>query len=499
MDTRPIRVLLVDDDEDDYIITRDLLSDIKGDRFDLAWVATYDAAIEAIGQNDHDVYLLDFHLGERDGLELLREAMANGCKAPMILLTGQGDHQVDIAAMQAGAADYLVKGQIEASLLERSIRYAIERARLIEGLEVEVAARTAEIRAEREKSETILRNVGDAIVMTDLELQIRYVNATFTTLTGYTAEEAIGQHVHLLEGEALPEQIRQSLQLALAQGEVWQGEVSVRRKDSRPYEAGLTIAPMRDAEGRLVGYVSSHQDISRLKELDAARSRFIASISHELRTPVANMKLYTQLLRRGQRLGKTEQYIQALEEQSARLGDLVQGILEMTELDSDNTVIAWEPLRLSTVVGTAVTRFQNQAEASGLTLVDMPLPPDLPVVKGDQMRLTQALSELVENAVLFTPAGGRVKVRVTNVEEERQHWVTIAVRDTGPGIPSEEHARLFDRFYRGSLALSGQVPGAGLGLSKVQEIMHAHGGRMTLASEPCQGRTFTLWLRSGSN
>lgn len=130
IDSPQLRVLLVDDDEDDYIIARDLLQEVRGQRYALDWVRSYDSALEAIGRRQHDVYLLDYRLGERTGLELLREAIANGCKAPLILLTGQSDHEVDLEAMKAGAMDFLVKGQIDAALMERSIRYAVERNRV---------------------------------------------------------------------------------------------------------------------------------------------------------------------------------------------------------------------------------------------------------------------------------------------------------------------------------------------------------------------------------
>jgi PAS domain S-box-containing protein len=158
------RVLLVDDDEDDYIITADLLSEIPGASFDLEWVATYEAGLEAIGRGEHDVYLVDYRLGERDGLGLLQEAIKNGRKAPLILLTGQGDHEVDVQAMKAGAADFLVKGQINASLLERSIRYAIERARTLETL------RQSEERYRRRNRELALLNRLIAALTDELEL-----------------------------------------------------------------------------------------------------------------------------------------------------------------------------------------------------------------------------------------------------------------------------------------------------------------------------------------
>jgi diguanylate cyclase (GGDEF)-like protein/PAS domain S-box-containing protein len=134
MCSRTVNVLLVEDDEEDYLITRSLLSQIKPVTFALDWVATYEAALESIANHQHDVYLVDYRLGPRDGLEFLQAALANGCRTPIILLTGQSNEDIDLAAMKAGAADYLVKGQIDAALLERSIRYAIERNRTLEAL-----------------------------------------------------------------------------------------------------------------------------------------------------------------------------------------------------------------------------------------------------------------------------------------------------------------------------------------------------------------------------
>lgn len=152
MVSKPVRVLLVEDDMDDYILTRDLFREIEGRRYDVDWIASYRTALETIARNEHDVYLLDYRLGEHNGLELLREAVRQGSHAPLILLTGQGDRAVDLEAMQAGAADYLIKGQIDADMLERSIRYAIERKhteealrRLHEELEQRVQERTAEL------------------------------------------------------------------------------------------------------------------------------------------------------------------------------------------------------------------------------------------------------------------------------------------------------------------------------------------------------------------
>lgn len=129
-----VKVLLIDDDEDDYTLTRYLFEDFKDNRYKLDWTNSYKEAQAAIRDDVYDIYLVDYRLGAGDGLSLIRESVAAGCRAPMILLTGQGDKEIDMEAMKAGAADYLVKGEFEAPLLERAIRYSLQHARALERL-----------------------------------------------------------------------------------------------------------------------------------------------------------------------------------------------------------------------------------------------------------------------------------------------------------------------------------------------------------------------------
>ncbi len=500
MEDQKINILLIEDNPDDAFLIQQMLAEV-GEPFAWAHTERLSTGLEHLTANSLDAVLLDLGLPDSQGMDTLVRVHALAPRVPIVVLSGLDDEILAVKAVSGGAQDYLVKGQADGHLLARAIRYAIERKQVEEALrqlnatlEAQVQARTAEIVAEKEKGETILRNIGDAILMTDLEMQIQYVNEAFTALTGYPAAEALGQQVYALMRGEMPEQTLRSLRLALRKGETWQGEMTARRKDGRAYEATLTVAPVRDAKGQLVGYVSRHEDISRRKELERARNQFITNVSHELRTPVTNMKLYASLLRKKRRPEKTEGYFQVLEEQTDRLSALIQDILEITELDSGQAVMVWEPVSLASVIDNAVTRYQSRAEASGLTLIAGPVPSDLPVVKGNQARLTQALNELVENAVIFTPAGERVTVEVEAVEKDGQRWVTLAVRDTGPGISAEEQAKVFDRFFRGRLAESGNIPGTGLGLSTAQEIARAHGGRVTVESELGQGSTFKIWL-----
>jgi diguanylate cyclase (GGDEF)-like protein len=162
MHNDPVRVLLVEDDEDDYVLTRDLLAEGFGGRVIVEWASTRSAGLDLLTKSLFDVALLDFNLGRETGIDLLREARARGCQTPVIMLTGQDDRATDLEAMHAGAADYLVKGRVTGDMLERAIRYARERHRLLE--EISALSLTDEL--------TGLHNRRAFMTMADQRLQL---------------------------------------------------------------------------------------------------------------------------------------------------------------------------------------------------------------------------------------------------------------------------------------------------------------------------------------
>ncbi|MFP5212158.1 MAG: PAS domain S-box protein [Acidobacteriota bacterium] len=262
-----LRVLLIEDDEDDYILVRDLLSEASPSRFALDWVASYDSALEEMERNRHDVYLLDYRLGGRSGLDLLRESVTRGIVAPVIFLTGQGDYEVDIEAMKAGASDYLLKGQISAPLLERSIRYAIDRKkvewelrRYQNDLEALVKERTVQLQltneqlrseiTERERTQqalqesqralsTLLSNLPGMVYRcrNDEHWTMEFVSAGCRSLTGYEPHELVENNVLSYADLIVPEDRH-----------MVQGEVQSALRAERPF---LLIYRIRCASGEL--------------------------------------------------------------------------------------------------------------------------------------------------------------------------------------------------------------------------------------------------------
>ena len=184
-----LRVLLVEDDEDDFILTKTLFSEMQGRRCEVEWLKNFTSGLDAMSRNQHDVCLVDYRLGAENGITLLRLAIERGCKAPIILLTGQGEHEIDLEAMKAGAADYLVKGRLDAGLLERSIRYAIERRRATD----RAASEQARLAAFGEDVGLALsrRDSLDAILGRCATAMVHYLHAALARIWIYDPEEKI--------------------------------------------------------------------------------------------------------------------------------------------------------------------------------------------------------------------------------------------------------------------------------------------------------------------
>jgi signal transduction histidine kinase len=231
----------------------------------------------------------------------------------------------------------------------------------------------------------------------------------------------------------------------------------------------------------------------RLKALDQVKDQFVSRVSHELRTPIANIQLYLSLLDRG-KPEKRADYMQTLRQEAVRLNKMIEDLLYISHLDMGKTEFHFAPTDINRLAATLVVERKPEALERGLTL-QQTLHANLPPVHADLTLVMQALSNLLSNALNFTPRGGTVTCSTESCRYADRDWVTIKVTDTGPGIAADELPHLGERFYRGRAARNYRAPGTGLGLAIAKEIIDRHGGRLTIDSEVGQGASFRIWLR----
>jgi diguanylate cyclase (GGDEF)-like protein/PAS domain S-box-containing protein len=280
-----IRILLVDDDEDDYVLTRYLFEEFKSSQYDLEWTKDYDEGLESAKNNLHDVYLVDFRLGEKDGLQFLFQAAGYGCTAPIILLTGQGDKEIDMQAMQAGAADYLIKGGFDAPSLERSIRYSIRHARTISKL------KTSEL-----KFRSVIQSASDAIFLVDSMGKVTMWNSAAEKIFGYSEKEIIGQSATVLMGakyakKSMEQGVSNTMNFVLKplMGKVI--EASGRRKDGSEFPVEMSGSVWQTPEGSF--YTGIIRDITKRRE---AEYQLVHEATHDSLTGLPNRSQFTEIL-----------------------------------------------------------------------------------------------------------------------------------------------------------------------------------------------------------
>jgi len=383
---------------------------------------------------------------------------------------------------------------------------AIENARLHRELldyagqlEERVQERTAQLQAQYARLEAILRSVSDGIVVTDVEggiLQTNPVARTWLTRS-LSPEDAAWLREAVQElaqrADERPEEVLElkGLDLELKAAPILRPEIEAALRPDFGEALASSVEPLsRATRGKPAVVVAIH-DVSELKALDRMKTRFVSNVSHELRTPVTTIKLYAHLMR--QQPEKWEKYLAPLVQEADHQARLVQDILQISRIDAGRVEMRPRPTSINELAEAVVANRQVLARDWGLTLEHRPAESGLSALV-DPGRMKQVLDNLVENAIRYTPKGGKVVVSTGKEEAAGRVWVTATVADTGMGIPEEELPHVFDRFFRGEGPQMMQIPGTGLGLTIVGEIVELHGGRVTVESRVGKGTTFTVWL-----
>ncbi|MCE3226418.1 MAG: signal transduction histidine kinase, nitrogen specific, NtrB [Bacteroidetes bacterium] len=470
-----IRVLLVEDDPDDYVLFKYSLGEIKDNSYTLTWASNFDEGLNIIRRNEHDIYFFDYLLGARTGLELIQESVAAGIHEPIIILTGLGNQQTDRKAMELGAADYLVKGEIDTEKLERSIRYCIDQNRMLKKL-----------KASETKFRSIFENSHDVIYLTSKDGKILDVNKAAEHLFGYTREEMLKLDAgQLYENKSDREKFIHEINIT---GSCVNFEVVLLDKDNNRKFCTLTANIQRTPEGGEV-YQGIIHDMTQRKKAEqdlivAEKFAFIGKIArtlaHEVRNPLTNINLSVEQLEELLNEENYTIYLDIIKRNSKRINDLVTELLENSKpMELNKAAIPIQSILQSTV---ALAR--DRADLKNIQLItDFRLNNEN--IIGDESKLSIAFLNIIINAIEAVKKNTGV-IRVESSCDSGK--CLISIEDNGCGISQEHINRIFDPYF------TSKPNGMGLGLSATQNIIHTHKGTIDIQSEINHGTKFIIEL-----
>ncbi len=497
------RILLVEDNPADADFIRTMLETAKHGPFQVHAVDRLSAALDALNRESYEIILLDLGLPDSAGLAALHAIRQAHAHAIVVVLTGNRDDTLVDAALADGAQDYIQKRDLDADLLDRVLRYSVQRIR----------------------TEHVLRDQGRKLADAQGLAQVGswefdfasgrsdWSDEAFRTL-GYEpggvepSPEALTAHVHpddrhlLASFEEDPWAVTETesvtYRIVHPDGGVrWvETRISlVRDETGHPLTARGTaqdVTPRVQAEGDRRRSRENELEVEKLTELDELKTLFLNSASHELNNPLTPLKVQTHLLLNGSFGPLAAPQRQALEVMSrsiARLVALARDVLDSSRIQGGRLNTRPEPTDIATILADADQNYGPRARARGVTLtVDMP---SKVIAYGDPVRLAQVVTNLVDNAIKFTPKGGTVSVAI-DADGDDAH---IRIQDTGIGLSEDQIDRLFQPFSQVHEYDTDRPQGTGLGLYISKGIMQQHGGDLWVESRgPGTGSTFHATL-----
>ncbi len=367
------------------------------------------------------------------------------------------------------------------------------------GMALENAQLYNEVHRGKAYIENLVENAADIILSTDLEDQILTWNRGAELTLGYSKEEVIGKRLSILLPPSRVHELAEMRAKVELSGALRDIEVEGKRKGGAAIYLSLSVSPITDVDGKIVGFLRVAKDVTekkryerRLKELDKLKSDFVSNVSHELRTPLTAIKGSVDNMLdglTGDLNEKQNRYLVRVKSNADRLARLINDLLDLSRIEA-GIKLNRTNLSLPTVAREVVESLGSVA-AEKLISFEIECPDVNLTAWADPDRIVEVLTNLIGNAIKFTPTNGKVTLCLKRSGNE---WVKISVADTGPGIPSDEANRIFDKFYQVTQPEKQKAMGTGLGLSITKALVEMHGGKIWLESEVGKGSIFSFIL-----
>lgn len=468
-------------------------------------------ALAAAADHDLALAILDVQMPGMDGYALAEALRAEPrtARLPVIFLTGAyGEQEHLFKGYEAGAVDYLFK-PCDPRVLRSKVNVFLELARHRTSLEQLVQERTRELAernrelerevARRERLHAAIEHSAEAILITDAEGVIEYVNPAFERMTGYTRDEAIGARPTFLRDDADDTDFYRKVWNTLAMEETWHGMIRDHRKDGAPYIQQLVISPVRSGTGAITHYVATQHDVTDdlAREVQLRQAQRLESIgtlaggvAHQINNPIMGIINYADLI-----LGRRDdpdnvaEYAGEIRHEATRVATIVRHLLEFSRQETD---LASTPVDLREVVQAALALVDGVIREDQITL-EVDLPDDLPAVLCGERQMEQVLLSLLTNArdALNAKYAGFHRDKIARIRARRNgDSVCLCVEDQGVGIPDEVREHLFEPFY----TTKDRTTGTGLGLAIAHRICADHGATISVDSTTGECTRFSFCL-----
>lgn len=479
MNLDQVQILLIDDDEDDFINLRGVLNEIEPSRYNLIWKSSYQAGLQALKDTKFDLCLLDFRLGEKTGLDLLQESKGLGVTTPIILLTGYGDFEIDVKAMQSGAADYLVKAQITPPLFERSIRYSMKHALDMRELE-----------EQRENFKVLFNSTVEGIVV-HRKGHIVDANRAMEKIFGFGPQEMVDMPLLDLFRSDYKNEVEKFL---TAGSDLRMDAMGLKRDGS---EAFIELASRTILlKGQSIALMSV-RDVTQRKHLEAqilqqdrlaSLGLLASSLAHEIGTPLGVIRGRAELVSKASD-EKTKSNGEIITKQIDRVTKLVNSLLQVARGGHADSAA---DVNVANVIEDVSVLMSHELQRNDIEL-KISRPENL-FARSEAGPLSQVILNLMVNSVHaiedVRKRGISRKHEISVVAKQTDKMVEIQVSDTGSGISPNNLRHIFKPFFTTKeIGL-----GTGLGLATSYKLVQSWGGNIEVASKEGEGTVFTISL-----